>query len=508
MCSFVLGDWSSAVNRTALALTILNSVSCVSALLSISACVSKSAGKSAKTEETAKSKTAELPAAPDQPAVCPEGSSFFRNPRRCVTTGGFVLGPFPAELQEVCRSTFPAQAGTCVQQQDWPAEIFMKLVSSFSGGCPSGTTQMSGGTCSSSGLVYGPFTLQQVVDCRTKLAQSDASPCDSLAWPVELFNRIALEPEKRKIYIVDETPSDSQAVSPDRPQTPSAQQKESGNGARETSAERSQDASVAVVKEEKKQTAADDKTDKKDSRQLIVVPVDEAAARGQGETSADAARSQEQQQVFVKAPTYCIYSWQELPGTADFSTLNSKFSSLRLPSNYPLDRPENDALSGSREFHNLDVCGRARFLKRCFQKVILDSESVSAQVFRAWALGRVRPVEAHMAFVMKESRLGLWPDRCWKGNCAGIGFAKVKDAATAAGRKIAAQDTVWRGLAHNILTNLEYSLREIAEKTKEGAVDLYSLAYTFAGKSRTRDRYALDVDKYYRELVACQIDDR
>ena len=58
------------------------------------------------------------------------------------------------------------------------------------------------------------------------------------------------------------------------------------------------------------------------------------------------------------------------------------------------------------------------------------------------------------------------------------------------------------------MTNLEFSLRNIADKTNAGATDLYALAFLFNGKARTQERYALDVDRYYKELLACNLDER
>lgn len=479
--------------------------------VSVLGCVSGKKTKTVKVPEIRNETAPKSASALDQPAVCPEGSVFYRNPRRCVSGGGLVLGPFPLELQEQCRTAFPAQAATCVQKQDWPAEFLIRLASAYKDGCPAGTTPMAGGTCESSGSVYGPFTLQQVVDCRSKLSQSDSSPCDKLVWSVELFNRVDQEPEKKRIYIVDDVAMQGGQVkdTDDSVNRRTGQEAEGqGAGADPVGADKRDAAAFNKNRKSKKDSESPKSDSKKNNPELIVIPPADSGSQGLSETQVQVTTAREQEQSYIKAPTYCIYSWQEQPGTADFSTQNQKLASLRRPIGYPVDRQERDALTGSREFHNMDVCNRARFLKKCFQKVILDSDSPAAQTFRGWAMGRVRPVEAHMAFVMKESRLGLWPDTCWNGKCTGVGFARVREARTAAGRLFAENDTIWRGIVHNILTNLEFSLRAIAEKTKEGPIDLHSLAYMYAGKSKMRDRYALDVDKYYRDLVGCQIDDR
>ena len=207
-----------------------------------------------------------------------------------------------------------------------------------------------------------------------------------------------------------------------------------------------------------------------------------------------------------KAPTFCVYSWDEVPGTADFTTVDLRSKSLRMTQNYPLDRTQESTLLGSRDFQSLDMCGRARFLKGCFQKVVFDNNSPAAQTFKAWALGRVRPLEAHMAFVMNQTRLGLWHDECWRGRCKGIGISRVTSARTVTGKRVANEDIVWRGITHNIVTNLRFGLRQIAAKAAQGPSDLYQLAYSFNGSPGNQERFAQDVDKYYRQLVACQLD--
>jgi len=312
-------------------------------------------------------------------------------------------------------------------------------------------------------------------------------------WSVELFNRVRQEPERKRIYIVDET-------------APASQRNEKEE--RGSQAIRSESAIVSIVEPTPQPTPQPTPEPEKVKPALIVIPPEVPTPSATQESAPSKLAEKEQDQAHIKAPTYCIYSWDERPGTADFSTRNQRLASMSFPLIYPLDREEKDALVSNRDYHNMDVCTRARFLKRCFQKVILDSDSPAAQIFKAWALGRVRPVEAHMAFVMKETRLGLWPDQCWKGKCTGVGIARVRGARTPAGRFLPVNDPMWQGITHNIATNLEFSLRLIAEKTKEGPIDLHSLAYLYHENPRTRERYAMDVDKYYRELTGCSLDER
>jgi hypothetical protein len=57
-----------------------------------------------------------------------------------------------------------------------------------------------------------------------------------------------------------------------------------------------------------------------------------------------------------------------------------------------------------------------------------------------------------------------------------------------------------------MLTNLRYGMRLIASKAALGSSDLYQLAYSFNGIPGKRERFAQDVEKYYRQLLSCQLD--
>jgi hypothetical protein len=415
--------------------------------------------------------------------VCPEGAEFQKSPRSCVTRGGFILGPFPIELQELCRDLFPSEASICVQKQDWPVEFLSKFAEVLKNQCPIGTVQMPIAGCLSSGMVYGPFTLAQVGACRRKLPSHSEYQCDQMAWSEELFKSL-LNPAGDEIKVVN--------VAPEKADT--KQEKI------EVKTDDKKPAAVDLTEENKKAAEGKDESKK--------TAVEKSAAAAEKLPGLPGNAAQEISERALKAPTYCIYSWDERPGTADFTTQNRRLQSLRKSATYFVDRRESESLLRSKEFQNMDTCSRARFLKKCFQRVILESDSPAAQAFRAWSLGRVRPVEAHMAFVMKETRLGLWPDDCWNGRCKGVGIAKVATARTPAGRTVFDTDPLWHGITHNIMTNLEFSLRNIADKTNAGATDLYALAFLFNGKARTQERYALDVDRYYKELLACNLDER
>jgi len=376
---------------------------------------------------------------PERGGICPDGTRFNSFPRVCVTRGGFALGPFPFELQELCRQMLPDDASTCVQKQDWPFELLMSLVSLYKLGCPPGTSPGQSGVCVAPDNIYGPFTLQQLMACRASVASAQQKQCDEIVWPPDFLkfaNESASEQKKTEL--------------------------------------------------------------KESSTNVDSLPQTQPPAKAEipAKTIEEAP----------KVPTFCVYSWDEVPGTADFTTVDLRSKSLRMKQNYPLDRTEESTLLGSRDFQNLDMCGRARFLKGCFQKIVFDNNSPAAQTFRAWAVGRVRPLEAHMAVVMNQTRLGLWHDECWRGRCKGIGISRVTTARTVTGKRITNADTLWRGITHNIVTNLRFGLRQISAKAAEGPSDLYQLAYSFSAHSGKQERFAQDVDKYYRQLVACQLD--
>lgn len=506
----------------------------VAAFVVLYGCVSKKVSSSKEQADTGKTSAADRKPTDSleksEPGACPEDSVFVAKPRTCVSRGGVVLGPFPLELQELCRELFPSDAGTCVQRQDWPLEFFDKLKEKYADGCPPGTKTMPGGSCLSSGVVYGPFTIDQVDACRAKLSHTDQSQCLQLSWPIDLFERVQNELSERRKFAPAETKAeqkkaasagdgkldqtkniagknDSQAdvrkiISIDEPEISSGVGGNSRSPKEDRVSPRKSNEAPKPVP-----TVVGAPTAKPDPRKTLIRIPEPTPTPARELPEAKKARS-EQQETVNKAPTYCIFSWDERPGTADFSTRNERLASLSRPLSYPLDRSESASLLKVSEFQAMDMCTRARFLKKCFQRVILESDTPAAQSFRAWSLGRVRPVEAHMAFVMKESRLGLWGDQCWKGKCNGVGIAKVTKARTPAGRWIHADDPLWKGIAHNIITNLDFSLRLLAESTVAGPTDLYSLAYVYNGKPGTQERYALDIDRYYKELLACQLDER
>lgn len=383
--------------------------------------------------------------------VCPSGTRLNENPRVCVTRGGFALGPFPLELQELCREKSPNDAATCVQKQDWPFELLMSLYPNYVNGCPPGTAPGTGGVCIGTDSLYGPFTLEQIMACRAGIPLVQQSQCDELSWP----------PMFMKFVQKDSAPP---GIEPDIEAFPAKEKIES----------------------------------------------DKANKTAVNENGTGPVRKPRAERVQVpqapRPPTFCVHSWDEMPGTADFTTVNVYLNSLQRPQLYQLDRKQEATLLGSRDFQNLDVCGRARFLKGCFQKVIFDNHSLASQSFRKWALGRVRPLEAYMAIVLQKTRLGLWRDECWRGQCKGRGLARVEVAYSVSGKKIRDEDVVWNGISHNIITNLRFGMRQIARKLASGPSDLYQLGFSMYRTPGKREPFAREIAENYSKLVACQLD--
>jgi len=67
-------------------------------------------------------------------------------------------------------------------------------------------------------------------------------------------------------------------------------------------------------------------------------------------------------------------------------------------------------------------------------------------------------------------------------------------------------DVLWRGITHNIVSNLRFGLRSIAAKAALGPADLYQLARLSKTPGFKAEEFARDVDKYYRQLNACQLE--
>ena len=203
--------------------------------------------------------------------------------------------------------------------------------------------------------------------------------------------------------------------------------------------------------------------------------------------------------------TYCEASWEEQPGYADYTTENSYLASIGQSVDYRLDRTQAQSLLGSNKFQDMSMCSRAKMLKKCVEKVTGSGTSAAALKFRNWAKGKVKPVEAHLAFAMQETHLGQVPDSCSSGSCNGIGLVQIITAFDSNGNVLDDRNQQWTGITHNVLTNLEHSARVLAEKTNYGASDLYQLAFHYNGNPSLQSSYATKVVSYYSQIVKCEL---
>ncbi|MEN9811272.1 MAG: hypothetical protein RLZZ488_2839 [Pseudomonadota bacterium] len=197
-------------------------------------------------------------------------------------------------------------------------------------------------------------------------------------------------------------------------------------------------------------------------------------------------------------PVVCQYSWEEKPGTTDYTT----YDSFARRSYSSPDRPQNRTLIGSKVQAVRTMCQRAKFLKNCFEKAVIQNPSASAKNFRAWAGKRgIHPVLALMAKTEQETKMGSIPDSCRGGSCNGIGIGQIITAFDESGRVLSSSDRRWDGITFNVLTNLNYSVRVLSDKTSR-AGSLWDLAYRYNGSNYAR-MYADKVVGFYSQLKSC-----
>lgn len=195
---------------------------------------------------------------------------------------------------------------------------------------------------------------------------------------------------------------------------------------------------------------------------------------------------------------FCRYTWEERPGTTDYTTID-RYRSMTY--SRP-DRSENQTLVGSGVQQRRNLCERAKALRHCFDRAILQNDEVYAKRFRDWARTRnVDPVLALMAKTQQETGMGSVYDSCSGGSCNGIGLSQIISAYAPDGSPLRTNDTRWEGITFNILTNLHYSVRVISVKIPN-ASSLYDLAYAYNG-SGSAGSYASNVVSYYGQLQRC-----
>jgi hypothetical protein len=202
----------------------------------------------------------------------------------------------------------------------------------------------------------------------------------------------------------------------------------------------------------------------------------------------------------------CAASWEERPGTADYTARDMRLASIGRERSVRLDRRHDATLRGSGRWAGLDMCGRARALEPCFVKGVLESDDWGAVVFRSWAQTKdVDPVRAHLAIAAQETLLGGLDDECSQGICNGVGLLQIVTALDALARPLASDSPSWRAITHNILSNVAFSARVLADKIGFAPSDLRGMAWHYNGNPKKRSTYASRVVASYEELERCDL---
>lgn len=201
--------------------------------------------------------------------------------------------------------------------------------------------------------------------------------------------------------------------------------------------------------------------------------------------------------------TVCEYSWEERPGTTDYTLWDSY-----LKRNYPRpDRSQGKTLQGAKTLKSGDtvetLCHNARILKGCFAKANARAAyDPMGAGFLYWASERkVDPVLLRMAIAMQETNLGGLKDSCSGASCNGVGMNQVITIVTDSGYATnSGNRPEWAGITHNTLTNMKYGIRVLAMKISEREPrDIAALARFYNGSPHAAE-YARKVQRNYENL--------
>jgi len=207
--------------------------------------------------------------------------------------------------------------------------------------------------------------------------------------------------------------------------------------------------------------------------------------------------------IAIGKKTACEYSWDEKPGTTDYTTWDSY-----LKRSYPnSDRSQGESLQGSGMLNagNTDsvMCRNGKILKSCFEKAhSIAQQDPLSRAFIDWSGSNgINPIRLRMAIAMKETHLGGLVDSCSGSSCNGVGLNQVITIVTDGGVATnSSSRPEWPGITHNILTNMKYSTRVLALKVREAnPKTLWDLAKYYNG-SASSSTYASAVVKNYETL--------
>lgn len=397
------------------------------------------------------------------PRHCPAGSMLYTDIGLCVENE-MALGPFTESVIKRCRER---DAKSTCEAAKMPVDLARFVRGA--GPCMAGAKLNRDGLCEDSGLVYGPFPKQLVLGC----LRLKAKQCDSMRWTVTFARQAIQKYEAIKNEPgVDVSPVETPDL-PKQTQVPAS--------------------TPTVV--------------------LTAVATQVPAATPSATPAASPVARPQPTEVPSPADNedgICVKSWEDAPGTADYTTIDWFERSAGYQTKRRFDRAQEKTLQGSGRLAKLSLCERAKVLKPCFEKNFQLDKKGNAKKLTDWARSKnLDYVLMRMAFAVQETNLGNAHDQCYKRSCNGIGLMQVIDAYTSAGEKLPTTDKRWDGVAFNILTNLSYSSRIMERKLAgmRNGGDLRTLAERYNSNPDLSIRYAYgaNVPKWYHLLEACRL---
>lgn len=201
----------------------------------------------------------------------------------------------------------------------------------------------------------------------------------------------------------------------------------------------------------------------------------------------------------INGKAICEFSWDQRKGYTDYAIWDN-FRRLNYSSP---DRAKNQTLveSGTQRIRG-SLCEKAKFLKPCFDKAVAAPSNSLSQTFLNWAKQRGIPASrVLMAIAEQETHLGALKDQ----GTNGVGIVQIVTAFRSKSQLVPAADhRTWAGITHNILTNLDYSMRAAGVKILENRVNnVGDLAFYYNGNPALQHKYRANVSRFYTQLQQC-----
>lgn len=199
----------------------------------------------------------------------------------------------------------------------------------------------------------------------------------------------------------------------------------------------------------------------------------------------------------INGAQICEYSWEQAKGYTDYVI----WDNYRRVNYHNPDRGKTHTLVESGRQGGRSLCQKAEFLKPCFYKAVASAKHPLALEFLSWSKRySVKPERLLMAIAEQETKLGALKDQ----GVNGVGLNQIVTAFKSKNSLVSDNDhATWAGITHNILTNLDYSMRALGVKEMEnGPGNIYNLALHYNGSSE-KHHYAKNVEKFYYSLRSC-----